>query len=31
MKEQQTAGQEGIFTRKLLRNLTFADLHSPNT
>ena len=24
MKEQQTAGQEGIFTRKLLRNLTFA-------
>ena len=23
MKEQQTAGQEGIFTRKLLRNLTF--------
>ena len=24
MKDQQTAGQEGIFTRKLLRNLTFA-------
>ena len=24
MKEQQTAGREGIFTRKLLRNLTFA-------
>ena len=27
MKEQQTAGQEGIFTRKLLRNLYVCSLY----